>query len=109
MFRTQKVDLKKMNKEDVFKEYMRLNPPQYNSKEVYDALKKMLERCTQLYGKDKKKMDDKEILKDRAEKDELLETVGALNSILPQYMDDCIDDYKEKSTIKTDWLNRRMR
>lgn len=54
-------------------------------------------------------MDDKEILKDRAEKDELLETVGALNSILPQYMDDCIDDYKEKPTIKTDWLNRRMR
>lgn len=77
-------------------------------KEVNDALKKMLERCTQLYGKEKK-MDDKELLKDRAEKDELLETVGALNSILPQYMDDCIDDYKEKSTIKTDWLNKKMR
>lgn len=54
-------------------------------------------------------MDDKEILKDRAEKDELLETLGALNSILPQYMDDRFDDYTEKSTIKTDWLNRRMR
>lgn len=39
MFRTQKVDLKKMNKEEVFKEYMRLNPSQYSSKEVYDALK----------------------------------------------------------------------
>ena len=54
-------------------------------------------------------MDDKEILKDRVEKDELLKTVGALNSILPQYMDDCIDDYKEQSTIKTDWLNKKMR
>lgn len=98
-----------MNDENFLRNYIRLNPPQYSSKEVYDALKKMLERYTQLYGKDKKKMDDKEILKDRAEKDELLETLGALNSILPQYMDDCIDDYKEQSTIKTDWLNRRMR
>lgn len=98
-----------MNIEDALRNYIRLNPPQYSSKEVHDALKKMLERCAQLYRKDKKKMDDKEILKDRAEKDELLETLGALNSILPQYMNDCIDDYKEKSTIKTDWLNRRMR
>lgn len=53
-------------------------------------------------------MDDKEILKDRAEKDELLEMVSALNSILPQYMDE-IDDYKEKPSIKTDWLNKKMR
>lgn len=108
MFRTQKVDLKKMNKEDVFKEYIQINPPQYSSKEVSDALKRVLERYTQFYGKEKK-MDDKEILKDCAEKDELLKTVGALNSILPQYMDDCIDDYKEQSTIKTDWLNKKMR
>lgn len=97
-----------MKDEYVFRDYIRLNPPQYSSKEVSDALKKMLERCAQLYGKEKK-MDDKEILKDRAEKDELLETLGALNSILPQYTDDCIDDYKEKSTIKTDWLNKKMR
>ena len=97
-----------MKDEYVFRDYIRLNPPQYSSKEVHDALKKMLERCTQLYGKEKK-MDDKELLKDRAEKDELLETVGALNSILPQYMNDCIDDYKEKSTIKTGWLNKKMR
>jgi hypothetical protein len=54
-------------------------------------------------------MNDKELLKDRAEKDGLLETLGALNSILPQYTDDCFDDYKEKSTIKTDWLNKKMR
>lgn len=54
-------------------------------------------------------MNDKELFKDRAEKDEFLETVGALNSILPQYMDDCIDSYKEQSTIKTDWLNKKMR
>lgn len=54
-------------------------------------------------------MNDKELLKDRAEKEELLETLGTLNSILPQYMDDCFDDYKEKSTIKTDWLNKKMR
>lgn len=64
--------------------------------------------CNAMLRKEKK-MDDKEILKDRAEKDGLLETLGALNSILPQYMDDCIDDYKEKSTIKTDWLNKKMR
>lgn len=54
-------------------------------------------------------MDDKEILKDRVKKDELLETVTAINSMLPQYMNDCIDDYKEKSTIKADWLNKKMR
>lgn len=95
-----------MNIEDALRNYIQLN--QYSSKEVHDALKKMLERCIQLYGKEKKKMDEKEILKDRAEKDELLETVGALNSILPQYMDE-IDDYKEKPSIKTDWLNKKMR
>lgn len=96
-----------MNIEDALRNYIQLN--RYSNKEVHDALKKMLKRCIQLYGKEKKKMDEKEILKDRAEKDELLETLGALNGILPQYMNDCIDDYKEKSTIKTDWLNRRMR
>ena len=58
-------------------------------------------------------MDDKKIREDlnkRTERQgELLETVTAINGILPQYMDDCIDDYKEKSTIKTDWLNKKMR
>ena len=57
-------------------------------------------------------MDDKKIREDRRKREnehELLETVTAINSILPQYMDDCIDDYKEKSTIKTDWLNKKMR
>lgn len=98
-----------MNNEDVLRNYIRMNPPQYSSKDVSDVLKRTLETFARLYGKDKKKMDDKEILKDRAEKDELLETLGALNGILPQYMNDCIDDYKEKSTIKTDWLNKKMR
>lgn len=99
-----------MNIEDALRNYINyIQLNQYSSKEVSDALKRMLERCAQLYGNDKNKMDDKEILKYCAEKDELLETVGALNSILPQYMDDCIDDYKEKSTIKTDWLNKKMR
>ena len=55
-------------------------------------------------------MDDKKIREDLSKrKNELLETVTAINSILPRYMDDCIDDYKEKSTIKTDWLNKKMR
>lgn len=58
-------------------------------------------------------MDDKKIREDlnkRTERQgELLEAVTAINGILPQYMDDCIDDYKEKSTIKTDWLNKKMR
>lgn len=58
-------------------------------------------------------MDDKKIREDLSKRTErqgeLLETVTAINSILPQYMDDCIDDYKEKSTIKTDWLNKKMR
>ena len=57
-------------------------------------------------------MDDKKIRKDlnkRTERQgELLEAVTAINGILPQYMDD-IDDYKETSTIKTDWLNKKMR
>lgn len=58
-------------------------------------------------------MDDKKIREDlnkRTEcQGELLEAVTAINDILPQYMDDCIDDYTEKSTIKTDWLNKKMR
>lgn len=58
-------------------------------------------------------MDDKKIREDlnkRTERQgELLEVVTTINSILPQYMDDCIDDYKEESTIKTDWLNKKMR
>lgn len=58
-------------------------------------------------------MDDKKIREDlnkRTERQgELLEAVTAIKAILPQYMDDCIDDYKEKSTIKTDWLNKKMR
>ena len=55
-------------------------------------------------------MDDKKILEDLAKRqNELLENETAINGILPQYMDDCIDDYKEKSTIKTDWLNKKMR
>lgn len=61
-------------------------------------------------------MDDKKIREDlnkRTERqgelfEELLEAVTAINGILPQYMDD-IDDYKETSTIKTDWLNKKMR
>lgn len=57
-------------------------------------------------------MDDKKIREDlnkRTERQgELLEAVTAINGILPQYMDD-IDDYKETSTIKTDWLNKKMR
>lgn len=57
-------------------------------------------------------MDDKKIreeLNKRTERQgELLEAVTAINGILPQYMDD-IDDYKETSTIKTDWLNKKMR
>lgn len=57
-------------------------------------------------------MDDKKIREDlnkRTEcQGELFEAVTAINGILPQYMDD-IDDYKEKSTIKTDWLNKKMR
>lgn len=58
-------------------------------------------------------MDDKKIREDlikRTERQgELLGTVTAINSIMPQYMDDCLDDYQEKSTIKTDWLNKKMR
>lgn len=55
-------------------------------------------------------MDDKKIREDLSKrKNKLLETMAAINGILPQYMDDCIDDYKEKSTIKTDWLNKKMR
>lgn len=57
-------------------------------------------------------MDDKKIREDlnkRTERQgELLEAATAINGILPQYMDD-IDDYKETSTIKTDWLNKKMR
>lgn len=57
-------------------------------------------------------MDDKKIREDlnkRTERQgELLEAVTAINGILPQYMDN-IDDYKETSTIKTDWLNKKMR
>jgi len=55
-------------------------------------------------------MDDTKIREDlNKRKNELLETVTAINSILPRYMDDCVDDYKEKSTIKTDWLDKKMR
>lgn len=55
-------------------------------------------------------MDDNKIREDFIKRqNELLETVTAINGILPQYMDDCIDDYKEESIIKTDWLNRKMR
>ncbi len=57
-------------------------------------------------------MDDKKIREDLSKRTErqgeLLEAVTEINSILPQYMDD-IDDYKEESTIKTDWLNKKMR
>ncbi len=54
-------------------------------------------------------MDEKKIREDLSRrKNELLETVTAINGILPQYMDDCIDDYKERPSIKTDWLNKKM-
>lgn len=55
-------------------------------------------------------MDDKKLSEDLSKiENELLEMVTAINGVLPQYMDDCIDDYKEESTIKTDWLNKKMR
>lgn len=54
-------------------------------------------------------MDDKEIIKDRAQKEELLETITAISGIVTSYMDDCMDDYREKPDIKTEWLNKKMR
>ena len=56
-------------------------------------------------------MDEQKIREDFAKKrkNELIETVTAINGMLPRYMDDCIDDYKEKPNIKTDWLNKKMR
>lgn len=59
-------------------------------------------------------MDEKKLREDLSKslepvRNELLEVVTAINGILPQYMDDDLDDYKEQSTIKTDWLNKKMR
>lgn len=49
-------------------------------------------------------MDDKKIRKDQAIK--IL--TGGINTILPQYTDDCLEDYNMPSSVKTDWLNKKM-
>ena len=40
--------------------------------------------------------------------EEVTEALTGLSSILPSYMDDMLD-YKEQDTIKTDWLNKKMK
>ena len=49
-------------------------------------------------------MDDKKIRNDQAMK--IL--TGSINSILPTYANDCLDDYNVRSSVKTDWLNKKM-
>jgi hypothetical protein len=49
-------------------------------------------------------MDDKKIRKDQAMK--IL--TGSINTILPTYANDCLDDYNIPSSVKTDWLNKKM-
>jgi hypothetical protein len=56
-------------------------------------------------------MDDKKIREGlRKRHEELIEAELAIAAMNPcSYMDDCIDDFKEKPNIKTDWLNKKMR
>lgn len=72
-----------------------INLPKFNFVE-----KEKRKRCS---------MDDKKLSEDLSKiKKELFEMVTAIRAVY-QRLDDCADDYKEESTIKTDWLNKKMR